>query len=104
MNDKIETIREACIKANADLVELNGAEIPSRPIRLADVLLAIEEDKQVVISKEDDGAYFGKVSNGDTRYEHDISIRWSPAFWNLRADDLTQQSEETINFLYDLLK
>jgi hypothetical protein len=24
--------------------------------------------------------------------------------WNLRADDLTQQSEETINFLYDLLK
>jgi hypothetical protein len=115
--EKIESIRQACIKANPKIVEhrcegcnkfyaeyVNGCphcwrdELSSeenlklfpkrgvrpviRPIRLADVLLAIEHSTD------------------------DISILYEFIYhrWNLRADDLTQQSEETITFFYDLLQ
>jgi hypothetical protein len=63
------------------------AQVLDRPIRLADVLLAIGSKYAV------DGAgeiYRSGYLTGDS-------------VWNLRADDLEQQSEETISFLYELL-
>jgi hypothetical protein len=128
-DDQINFIREKCIEANRDIVELKvgcevdrGADIEKikeyvvgyfgttialvrdhkalgtflpfevskdlasswtilgRPIRLADVLLAFCE-----IDKESD--YIEIVRT-----------------WNLRADDLREQSEEKIKFLYNLLQ
>jgi hypothetical protein len=151
MKDKLEAIRQACIEANPEIVELKfGCEIEwkgerafltgdtyvlgdvaggsavqkkfwvanrsirgvdsfregngdwgiiGRPIRLCDVLLAI--DKSVV--KE---AYsFKMYANGYMWLENipDGGTR-QDAIYNLRADDLTQQSEECISFLYELLK
>ena len=49
-----------------------------RAIHLADVLLA--------------------ATNQANRYE------LLPGYWNLRADDLEKQSDETVEFLYELLK
>src|SRR5689334_16148147 len=66
-------------------------QILYRPIRLADVLLAIGETDW----------YVGR---------HGRFFKWSrnlgemigqPISWNLRADDLEKQSPETINFLAD---
>jgi hypothetical protein len=134
MNEKLEAIRQACIKANPEIVELkfgcqlsllgrryavfgqclnvwqivsierdlfhstslpNGADtfgvnaIYGRPIRLSDVLLAMNvqlfKDSWDLPVLDYDGS---KII----------------ALWNLRKDDLTQQSPETIDFLYDLLK
>lgn len=134
MNDKIQFIREKCIAANPEIVELkcgceasdrygndwvyNGWEwwgkeklmknigtelaIVGRPIRLADVLLAIHGryhhgdvvDVRILPSGTFQKMYTGTVMPGDWDY--------GPV-WNLRADDLEKQSEETINFLAELL-
>jgi hypothetical protein len=62
-----------------------------RPIRLADVLVAIDKRKSY-------GEYATIASNG--WFHFDAERSW----WNLRKNDLTEQSEECILFLYDLLK
>lgn len=68
-----------------------------RPIRLADVLMAIKQEHRI----------FAVDDNGDI-ISLDIAGRviTYPALanWNLRLDDLTQQSPETLQFLSDLLK
>ena len=111
MNDKLTLIREKCIAANPEIkgVFCEGCGIPwkdakstcpryvsdpcypsperERPIRLADVLLAIET------------AAKKRVDENEGEMAH-VSVH----LWNLRADDLQQQSEETINFLHELLK
>ncbi|HKQ06151.1 MAG TPA: hypothetical protein VJ464_13530 [Blastocatellia bacterium] len=105
MNEKLETIRQACIKANPDIF-IEGCESGKencdcwwhknyppdgnkyRPICLADVLLAIE----------------GKSYDGWPAGYQLITSRNIRRPWNPRTDDLTQQSEETINFLYELLQ
>jgi hypothetical protein len=61
----------------------NLYKVLGRPIRLADVLLAVHE------------------IHGSFKYDIDMVER---SGWSLRADDLEKQSEETINFLYELLK
>lgn len=76
-----------------------------RPIRLADCLLAIHEaiiDGQEVekntrmnLDVNTSGLFTGNFFD----WENDQVY-----FWNLRLDDLTQQSENTITFLADLLK
>jgi hypothetical protein len=118
--DKLSFIREKCIAANPEIVELkyddsdNGKqfkqsssnivftisihgyprkdihEILGRPIRLADVLLAID--------KKYPGNFATVASNGWFHYGY------KRCFYDLRADDLREQSEETINFLYELLR
>lgn len=65
--------------------------ILGRPIRLADVLLALKEGPSISFSA--DYSEF---------FEGDINIR-SGIFWNLKDDNLEHQSEETINFIADLL-
>ena len=67
-----------------------------RPIRLADVLLAIghhfRHDREDI--RISDSGYFDENRNGD------ILPGWemTAMSWNLLADDLESQSEGTINF------
>lgn len=134
---KIAFIREACIKANPEIVELkigshvlwgehglggcilqrNYAgnylirvegmgttttikerqitKIIGRPVRLADVLLA---SKGMIHDIENDGEYMRTFELHEDG-SHDLQI-----FWNLRKDSLEDQSEDTIEFIYSLLK
>lgn len=66
----------------------------AREIRLADVLLAIGEKYAV-----DGSGMLLKRQFGTSAYD----CAGMPGGWNLRADDLTQQSPECIDFLYELL-
>jgi hypothetical protein len=131
---KIESIRAACIKANPEILAMkfgckvdHGGDIffairvdgddviydvPSlsvkqrisvwnlkplgRPIRLADVLSTIGnvKDKEGIVNVSHQG-YF---SISLPPQEHHPSLQW-----NLHTDDLTQQSDECIDFLANLL-
>lgn len=79
-------------------------KILGRPIRLADVLLAINQ-------ANDTNQYSGIGNNGHFTTDFGEKTAWSgdgnnqkAIMWNLRADDLEKQSEEMIEFLYQLLK
>lgn len=99
-DDQIKLIRQKCIEANSTK-EWNW-HCPARktcsvdfeePVRLADVLLAIPQLwVQPKIERKDDYRY---INNG---------VFSTGIKWNLRKDDLTEQSDETIAFLADLLK
>ena len=68
--------------------------VVGRPIRLADVLLAMGETDWHVGTN---GRFFAWSRNlGE--------MIGQPVSWNLRKDDLNEQSEETINFLASLLR
>ena len=141
---KIEAIREACIQANPEIVELKfgcevyrGAkegqrefisgrfndtialtcisqfgdflpiEVPTalipqwkiigRPIRLADVLVAILEHPEKKI-REKKWSNLRKMLGYDEEGNHEY------IHWNLRKDSLDDQSDATIDFLFELLK
>jgi len=110
MNEKLEAIRQACIKANPEIVVNKHAQLikfdhsveyfeQCRPIRLVDVLLAGVTGMEYAVSE--DGHFLklsGVTETGLNTYEG-IGI-----YWNLRTDDLIKQSEECIGFLYDILK
>lgn len=72
-------------------------EILGRPIRLADVLLAIEK-KNLLIAIDEEGAFI-QYDSIDGEYTLRVYENW-----NLLKDSIYDQSEETINFLYELLK
>jgi hypothetical protein len=81
----LDIIREACERAHGH--ELTDARGISRPIRLADVLLAIEP-------------WFGESPDeGKMITEKMSDVLLIIQYWNLRADDLLQQSEETLNLI-----
>lgn len=77
-----------------------GKEILGRPIRLADVLFTSAITKAIVsdyLIITDAGAFIiGKALGGFTVPETDIH-------WNLKDDNLDHQSDETKQFLIDLL-
>ncbi len=94
MNKNLETIRAACIKANPNDPALNQGG--RSHYGLTDVLLAIWQINPY--------SYFLDVK-GDFWVWDDIDkqptrLRRS---WNLRKDSLEEQSEETLQFLADLL-
>lgn len=101
--EQLELIRRECIKANAEIETYNcecftGCHAIGRPIRLADVLLAIGEF----------GHHNIAVTSGSVIIEAS-EIGWRDCepkrlHWNLRKDDLTLQTDEFIQFAYDLLK
>jgi hypothetical protein len=113
MNEKLELIRQKCIEANPEIAipcgcpkggmywdgqaceKCGGTEYKSRPIRLADVLLAIPTDGIEWSMKKDRVGL--RQSLGFKKEPTD----W--VHWNLRKDDLNKQSEETIDFLAGLL-
>jgi hypothetical protein len=120
MTSNLDLIRQKCIEANPEirtsrfrcLCAENGRcsykdhNRVGREVRLADVLLAMnkklnDEASGAVIIAGDDGT-FGIVYTDRPGYEK--YVNWQSEEWNLREDDLTKQSEETISFLYDLLK
>lgn len=68
-------------------------EIIGRPIRLADVLFAIGRSEY---------PYLFQVSSlGAISCNGRVPIQ--PDYWDLRKDDLTAQSDETLSFLASLL-
>jgi len=132
--NKLKQIREACIKANPEIVELKFGcevkiptrkfydwvfieelqrtkdrfkftalkgegrsnafseinkdefEIIGRPIRLTDVLLAMDNRKFYRFAKTMDEAN---------------ELAWD--YWNLKDDNLNNQSPETLDFIHNLL-
>lgn len=100
----LEIIRAACIKANPKIIVNQHAQLigwdhkvtyfeEKRPIRLADVLLAIGGESD---TEQSQWRYLGNLSKV-------CGFGWNVA-WNLRNDDLSQQSPETLRFLANLLK
>lgn len=87
IKEKTEFIRQKCIAANPEAYVFG---VP-RPIRLADVLVPIVGDLDELGSKEQ----FDPIA---------VSIVRTVGHWNLRADDLEKQSEETISFIYKILQ
>lgn len=73
-------------------------EILGRPIRLADVLLAIDKK---YINSSSNNHFRSKFEIINASYE-DGSFKHD-AYWNLRNDSLTEQSPETIEFISNLL-
>lgn len=86
-------VNESEIKANKDITEILG-----RPIRLADILFAIENNNKCSIEYTVFSDLFTMI-----HYEKpDEQGYCSTCYWNLK-DDLRDQREETINFIYELL-
>ncbi len=67
-------------------------EIIGRPIRLADVLILLQDSKNLK---------WREVGIGDPRLLTPILLT---SYWDLFKDDLTLQSPETIEFIFNLLK
>src|ERR1700749_1790463 len=110
MNEQIKTISNACIKANPNIVkgldvwvkteEGGGDEIKKviRPIRLADVLLAIQKVNKSYAVNTEGGFELWNHHYGDEYIYQDMYITW-----NLTKDNLSLQSPETISFIFELL-
>lgn len=93
-----EVVRDVCIAVNSELIP-DAKYQGVRPIRLADVLLAIRHRFQFssgieyrtasieLVVPTFEGGYFKREER-----------------WNLHADDLSQQSSETLKFLASLLR
>lgn len=98
---QLALIREKCIAVNpsrvwwsADGPEEGNAAI-WEPVRLADVLLAIGDRERIHVGGR--GRFF--TFKGD-----DMRDMVGGRFWNLRKDDLTEQSDECLAFLAELLQ
>ena len=118
-SQKIEAIRKACIEANP-MIRVGIPEYDihdehhgdsERPIRLADVLLAINYHREFAENKRDNLPPFAIQDWGC--WMHNVQDELGEAFewgeirnknWNLRTDDLTQQSDECIDFLEKILR
>lgn len=96
-DEQLALIRSRCIAANYEEILKRRLQKSSRgvdvvevdyPIRLADLLLAILEKW---------GEY--RLSNTNV-----YGVDGLLDSWNLHKDDLTEQSDEFIQFAYDLLK
>lgn len=99
-NDKLEIIKQKCIAANPEIGTARAHWPFEREIRLADVLLAVD----VFRNGKNEHGY--SVRHTGRIYEDDLNsvAKKQVGVWNLRADDLQEQSPETIEFLYSLLK
>jgi len=96
MNNKnLELIRQKCIEANPEIesrtFQFQNLHIHDQHIRLADVLLAIKQKEDGLTPVILGDIFWGEEGRMDTT-------------WNLHKDDLNEQSEETINFIVELLK
>lgn len=103
--NNIDLIRQKCVEANPEIeIWEEGDNVPDvRPIRLADVLLAIGKidrlnvDVPQVVFVSARG-YFSMLT-----VQHTIDVNYGKQ-WNLQKDSLEEQDEETLAFLADLLK
>lgn len=89
-------------RCHAVFASPSECEILGRDIRLADVLLAISKNKKNWHSQEW-GVVGVELAEGG-HYAHFSSNECGYAEWDLLTDDLTLQSPETIEFIFNLLK
>ncbi len=80
-------------------------KIIGRPIRIADVLLAIQENvehynEDIIVLVD---GFIGFRPSEDRKYHDAILKGNSGCNWNLKDDNLDNQSKETINFIHNLL-
>lgn len=92
----LEELKAVIVKANPEIIKIenlcdicdgtkcHGLEVKERPIRLADVLLALGAD-------------------GFVDKEQENNIMNCLVRWEYTDDNLTHQSPETINFLHKIL-
>lgn len=101
-NEQIEVIRKSCIGANPEIERkypyLGGEYSEGRPIRLADVLLEMGHRKSGTSYFIDPDGYFHEWFSLKGRLDLRSTVQW-----NLKKDSLTEQSDQTISFLSDLL-
>lgn len=111
---QLEAIRAACIKANPQIVVNKHAQLikldhtveyfeECRPVRLADVLLAIhavEPANKTNVTIESDGQFIQRLPTGNGTE----TVPHAMLHWNLRQDDLTEQSDECITFLISVVQ
>ncbi len=91
VSDPYPSKRDALIAAGA------SGHCSTRPIRLTDVLVAIQNKASMgKLYRVTEKGYILNVGVGDEDSQ--------PILWNLTKDDLSQQSPETIEFLANLLK
>ena len=108
---KLQQIREIIIKSNPKinkgfmecseckkLILGGGIVTRDRPIRLADVLLLIEDIKPTITITDPDTIDYGKEV---TITEEEMTKLVS--MWNLIDDNLDNQKEETWDFIISLL-
>lgn len=76
-------------------------KIIGRPIRLADVLVAMNADRENIW-----GYYLGSDGYLCESIEGDFGteLESTPCRWNLKNDDLALQPDETLEFLVNILK
>ncbi len=108
MNPKLSEVRAAIVKAVPEIETAvsptneradNGYKIQGRPIRLADVLLAIGKTN---CPKHKTFSHLALDMYGEF-YDSDKNQAKVLATWNLRQDDLTLQNPATIDFLHSIL-
>lgn len=81
--------------------ETRNHEIIGRPIRLTDVLLAILNGTNAAGEIELNGDKTLTIYADNPEIFADDENHWGS--WNLKSDDLTLQSDETIDFLYQVM-
>lgn len=79
--------------------EIRMIEIIGRDIRLADVLLAMNKIDDYAVLVSVGGNFYKQYIGGDGDWYTDTL----GAYWNLRADNLNNQSDETIDFIHSLI-
>lgn len=100
--DNMKIVLATCMKANPDKdwgVEDRTDGMWKDSCRLADVLLAIQQiPKTSKLVVDDHGVFwdFNTLANS--------TLQEKSFFWDLKNDDLSKQSPETLEFLANLLK
>jgi len=99
--EQLAAIRQKCIEANPtikdDTLCTPECRVHRRPIRLADILLAAARNSVL------EGWQYMVDVCGDFYALPDGNNPQLKAHWNLRADNLEDQSDETIAFIHSLL-
>ena len=92
--DKIQKIREKCIEANPEINEIILPDYPNgrhRTIRLADVFLALKSLDPKTFQETLKDLVIG-IENGK-----------KIMFWNLKDDNIENQTPPTVNLILNLL-
>jgi hypothetical protein len=91
-DEKLQAIKEKCMTANPGRVWVCSEKCHGcMDVRLADVLLTLKA------SSEQDELNLGLP------LELHHGVKGLLAKWNLRWDDLSEQSDETIDFIHSLI-
>jgi len=109
--NKIKFIREKCIEVNPKIMTNNTSMLlegefhgiinhRDKTVRLADVLMALEKNQ-----KDGQSFYLVSAGGGFWKVNQKDGMEWCKGYsWNLKNNNLENQLEETIDFIYDILK